>query len=145
METEKRVGRPPSCECGECKKCKHRAYMKEWYRRKSPDERREWIAKRDKELARQRDRERYQRDKEKRIALIESRDERKRKATKMVNIRKYRGTIQPADSCERCGSDGPLQAHHPDYSKPLSVEWLCRECHGLEHRKPDHEFVGWPA
>ena len=31
--------------------------------------------------------------------------------------------------CAQCG-DTNSQAHHPDYSKPLLVEWLC----GLHHR-----------
>lgn len=33
----------------------------------------------------------------------------------------------------RCGIK-EVQAHHPDYSKPLEVIWLCVGCHGLEHR-----------
>lgn len=28
----------------------------------------------------------------------------------------------------RCG-DPNSQMHHPDYDKPLQVEWLCRKCH----------------
>lgn len=37
----------------------------------------------------------------------------------------------PADgrTCERCGCRGPLERHHPDYSRPLFVELLCRPCH----------------
>jgi hypothetical protein len=35
--------------------------------------------------------------------------------------------------CEKCGNE-KSQAHHPDYSRPLDVEWLCfrhhREAHG---------------
>lgn len=26
-----------------------------------------------------------------------------------------------------------MQGHHPDYSKPLEVEWLCPRCHGARH------------
>lgn len=40
------------------------------------------------------------------------------------------GELMVPDACERCGSDGPLDAHHADYSKPLEVEWLCKPCHG---------------
>jgi len=35
--------------------------------------------------------------------------------------------------CSSCGAEN-AEAHHEDYSKPLSVEWLCRKCHGLRHR-----------
>lgn len=38
--------------------------------------------------------------------------------------------------CERCGKQ-KSEAHHPDYSKPLEVIWLCRQCHAKEHRKKD--------
>ena len=36
--------------------------------------------------------------------------------------------------CQRCGCVTELEAHHQDYSRPLSVEWLCSTCHGLAHR-----------
>lgn len=32
--------------------------------------------------------------------------------------------------CERCGSE-KSQMHHPDYSKPLEIEWYCDPCHKL--------------
>lgn len=34
--------------------------------------------------------------------------------------------------CEVCGAVN-VQAHHPDYRKPLKVRWLCRKHHGQEH------------
>lgn len=35
--------------------------------------------------------------------------------------------------CEQCGNP-KSQGHHPDYSKPLEVIWLCAQCHALEHK-----------
>lgn len=34
--------------------------------------------------------------------------------------------------CEKCGAER-AEAHHEDYSKPLSVRWLCRAHHIEEH------------
>jgi hypothetical protein len=30
--------------------------------------------------------------------------------------------------CQICG-DERSQAHHPDYTKPHKVDWVCRQCH----------------
>lgn len=38
-------------------------------------------------------------------------------------------------SCKICGSINS-QGHHPDYSKPLNVIWLCKIHHAELHRKP---------
>jgi len=35
--------------------------------------------------------------------------------------------------CEKCGERA--QAHHPDYSKPLQVQWLCPKHHKEADRK----------
>ena len=35
--------------------------------------------------------------------------------------------------CEQCGAR-PADAHHPDYTKPLEVVWLCRQHHMDLHR-----------
>lgn len=34
--------------------------------------------------------------------------------------------------CQECGA-ADAEAHHPDYSKPLEVSWLCGEHHREEH------------
>lgn len=35
--------------------------------------------------------------------------------------------------CEICGATA--EAHHTDYSKPLTVQWLCRKHHEAEHKE----------
>ena len=45
-----------------------------------------------------------------------------------------RGEIHRAPC--RCGNPD-AEMHHPDYSKPLEVVWLCKGCHRLEHHGPD--------
>lgn len=59
-----------------------------------------------------------------------------------------RGDLVPAESCEACGVQPPryrdgrrgIQAHHDDYTKPLTVRWLCKKCHHLWHQ--NHTAVG---
>lgn len=36
--------------------------------------------------------------------------------------------VRPA-TCERCGGAALVHAHHPDYSRPLAVVFVCRPCH----------------
>jgi hypothetical protein len=45
------------------------------------------------------------------------------------------GKLLRAECCQDCGSDDRVQGHHPDYSKPLEVEWLCYDCHCHRHGK----------
>lgn len=37
-----------------------------------------------------------------------------------------------AKCCESCGA-GNTHAHHPDYLKPLDIQWLCAACHRQWH------------
>ena len=51
---------------------------------------------------------------------------------------KRRGRLvpQPCISCSATQS----QMHHPDYSQPLAVQWLCRPCHLQLHKAQEK---GW--
>lgn len=35
--------------------------------------------------------------------------------------------------CQSCGGASKLDAHHENYSLPLDVIWLCRQCHKSVH------------
>lgn len=54
-----------------------------------------------------------------------------------------RGTLVRPATCSRCPNGSP-HAHHDDYSKPLDVIWLCKECHVAHHvalRAVDPEVI----
>jgi hypothetical protein len=51
----------------------------------------------------------------------------KDRARSYAHVYKRRGLLKQ-EPCQRCG-DADSQMHHPDYTKPLLVEWLCRQCH----------------
>lgn len=105
--------------------------MRAWYQRKSPEERRAWVALRDPErvLAHERARGRTP-EKQAAIERSKTRHPERDLARRMVGIRVRHGTIQK-QPCH-CGAT-KVEAHHPDYSKPLEVEWLCRKHHVERH------------
>lgn len=41
------------------------------------------------------------------------------------------GKLERHTLCEGCGLSKRLEKHHPDYSKPLLVVWLCKPCHAI--------------
>ena len=59
----------------------------------------------------------------------------KRRAHWYLNYAIWKGKLTKPEVCPRCGGSGIIDGHHPDYSKPLEVEFLCRPCHLNEHRK----------
>lgn len=67
-------------------------------------------------------------------------------ARRAVRAAILKGHLVRPDRCERCQKVGKPEAHHPDYSKPLAVAWLCLKCHRAEHRAgrdkvPSHRDV----
>src|SRR5690625_367588 len=61
----------------------------------------------------------------------------KTKARAAINNGIRAGSVIRPDACEWCGTAGPVEAAHDDYSKPFEVDWLCRTCHELKDR-PTH-------
>jgi hypothetical protein len=61
----------------------------------------------------------------------------KEKHTARAKLRYAVGTgkLQRPTKCTRCPSTEKIQGHHPDYTKPLEVIWLCHKCHEYEHHK----------
>lgn len=57
------------------------------------------------------------------------------KATNIVNHAIRDGKLERPTICPSCDTETFVEAHHPDYTKPLDVDWLCKECHKKLHRK----------
>ena len=47
--------------------------------------------------------------------------------------RAIRGGKLFKESCQICGSNDGIHAHHNDYAKPLNIRWLCSEHHNQWH------------
>jgi hypothetical protein len=54
-------------------------------------------------------------------------------ARSYANVYRQRGRLE-RQPCRLCGDPGS-QMHHPDYTKPLEVVWLCPQHHQELHRK----------
>ena len=57
----------------------------------------------------------------------------KRRAHQIVMLSILLGYLK-REPCKQCGAE-KSQAHHPDYSQPLLVEWFCDSCHKKEHQR----------
>lgn len=123
---------------------REREYERERYR--SDPEFRERV----RERVRERKRERYRSDPEFRarhkaevLAFRKRPEVRRKHAVRMATLRAAgRAEVQldlfddvrKPQACQLCGVAGErIEAHHPDYRLPLSIEWLCKRCHGMRH------------
>ena len=59
----------------------------------------------------------------------------KAKARSLVRTALRNGSLIRPDKCLNCSKECIPEAHHYDYSKPLEVEWLCKQCHENTHHK----------
>jgi hypothetical protein len=69
------------------------------------------------------------------LRLYRERNPIKYRAHRAVNNALKNGRLSKPDGCEVCGSGYALHGHHDDYSRPLSVRWLCAACHHQWHAK----------
>lgn len=52
-----------------------------------------------------------------------------------VNYHIAKGKIVRPKICPKCNKRKKTEAHHTDYTKPLKVKFMCRQCHAVIHRK----------
>jgi hypothetical protein len=123
----------------------------------SPQERKDWVARRDPEKVRAADRVRYKKDKPNRRKAMDeyaaSNRERvngHKKAWVERNPEKHAAHVAVSNAlrdgrlvkgpCERASEGGcgrRIEAHHDDYEKPLEVRWLCSKHHAETRKKVD--------
>lgn len=67
----------------------------------------------------------------------------KRRAHSTLAKAVAKGTVRPLP-CFVCGRE-QAEAHHPDYSSPLAVTWLCSQHHAQLHREARELVAEIPA
>lgn len=86
-----------------------------------------------------RNRQRWKQENRAKVAAMSASWERKNpektRAQSTVAYAIKKGDLVRPDACEDCGESCMPHAHHPDYSKPYEVMWLCRPCHGKAHKR----------
>jgi len=79
---------------------------------------------------------RYRKKHSQQTLAWDKRNKEKRLAYGKIRRALKAGIIEKPKTCKRC-SETHIHAHHPDYSKPLEVLWLCPMHHKAEH-SPTH-------
>jgi hypothetical protein len=149
-----KIGRPRTCECGECQRCLHRDRARERWNSLPLEERQAIIAKRDPEKRKFADVKRYYRHRDQRLAAMRewyrnnrdraheltresaARNPEKARCRNIFGAAIRNKKIKRGTECQDCGATGiRIHGHHEDYSKPLEVVWVCNACHGVRHRK----------
>lgn len=67
------------------------------------------------------------------LAYKKRHPERERARQRVARLVRVGKLIRP-NSCPKCGISTKVEAHHEDYTKPEQVNWMCKKCHGVEHR-----------
>ena len=71
----------------------------------------------------------------------------KARAQHAVNYALKANRLAKPTQCEDCNKEARLHGHHPDYTQPLEVDWLCPLCHSARHKKTriTHETLPQPT
>lgn len=121
------MGARRTCNCGVCRKCKDRIRKKAIYDAMTTEQKRAKARRRD-PIKRKLSQQRAQATQRKRNAD-------KITARKAVQHALRSGKLEKRP-CERCARENwDVEAHHPDYRKPLEVMWLCNHHHKEVHRE----------
>lgn len=144
---------------GTCEKCYSREYNQE-YNKKFAKHRKEWFREHNskpdiKKKHREYSRKYYEKNQEEIISYSKEYQKNPKVRQRLKEIEKIRrskpdysikakarslarkavneGKIK-RQCCEICKNPEAVK-HHPDYSKPLEIRWLCSRCHGKTWRK----------
>ena len=112
------IGRPRTCSCDVCPKCKHRIYMKKYY---YTNNKKTYV---DPEKRRAYDNWNYHNNPIRR----------KRHDARFALAEQVRRGIQTRGPCALCQGVSTV-GHHNDYDKPLEGTWLCLPCHNAIHNQ----------
>lgn len=63
------------------------------------------------------------------------RHQEKQNARMKLNYAVSIGVVKRPKVCPTCRHRKKVEGHHQDYTKPLEVMWLCRQCHFDQHRQ----------
>lgn len=115
--------------------------MRNWYSRKTAEEKKEMLKQRDIDRVRRADKARYHDNPDRRAYVKEKakdwgdKNPLSRKAQYAVSnaVRDGRLEKKPCEQASDGTCHGVINAHHDDYSKPLEVRWLCRSHHMRWH------------
>lgn len=125
-------------------KRKHKKYKKEYLQRPSIKEKIKCYNKKYKKIYYQKNKEKYSEEAKKwQKAHPEKAKELHKNNQKKYNEKypekikahnkAYHIKIPKGQLCEICNINLAIEKHHKDYSKPLEVQFLCRNCHNKYH------------
>jgi hypothetical protein len=128
-----------------CKECikkrtrenrlKNLEYYREYDRKRGESKERIERNKKYKERLRLEDPEKYDRIFHGIRKRFREKNSEKIKANGIIDDMIRYGKLERPDVCSICGIACTPQAHHPDYSKPKEVIWVCVKCHANIHKQ----------